>query len=380
MSIELARKARRTIGLLLASALTMTGLGLAVAAPAQAAPITYTFGGTFTFSSEPYTVTGTFDFDPVLCPSDPCPTAYSNVSLENSFGPTTFDDSTVCDTPNGGCSALSSPAMPQTSTSTTLALVNGFGLSIGFESPLGGGVPPVVDLAGSGLWAEATFLPWDTATLTSAPPTVTTIAPPTGPATGGNTVTISGTGLQPATTVTIGGQTCTSVVVAGDGLSLTCVVSVGTAGANVPVLVDVGLPEPISITGGYTYESASAVLVPNKPRGTKVKGGPTDSNYKVTWKKPTNPAGNRPVTGYRLLVNQKGYSTIILTKNLKASTTSYTLTRKFLKRNAMKPRGDIAGLLRFRAGSWPSTQPAPAPSAPPTSGCASKPADSFLVW
>lgn len=119
-------------------------------------------------------------------------------------------------------------------------------------------------------------------------------------------------------------------------------------GTSVPLLVKVGVGDPKTIPGGYTYKTPPAVLVPNKPRGTSVKGGPTAPTYKVTWKKPVNKAGNRPVTGYRLLVNQKGFSKLILKKNLQASKTSYKLKRSFLKANAMKPRGDMAGLIRFR--------------------------------
>ncbi|MFA7265769.1 MAG: IPT/TIG domain-containing protein [Candidatus Nanopelagicales bacterium] len=161
-------------------------------------------------------------------------------------------------------------------------------------------------------------------------------------------MTITGVSMPTDTTVTIGGHACTSVVVAEDGASLTCTVPAGVEGTNVPVLVNVGVGDPKTIPGGYTYETPAAILPPNKPRGTSVKGGPTAPTYKVTWKKPVNKSGSRPVTGYRLLVNQKGFSKLILAKSLKSSKTSYTLKRSFLKRNAMKPRGDMAGLLRFR--------------------------------
>lgn len=83
------------------------------------------------------------------------------------------------------------------------------------------------------LAAIAAVLPASTATLT-------TVAPATGPVTGGTALTLTGTGFNfpvtGATTVTVAGRACTSVVVVS-ATSITCVAPPGeirgTAGVSV---------------------------------------------------------------------------------------------------------------------------------------------------
>jgi hypothetical protein len=99
-----------------------------------------------------------------------------------------------------------------------------------------------------------------------AAPTVTALAPDTGPAAGGTQVTITGTGFQSGihtesdqgpvtgggtTGVTIGGVACTNVKVVSD-TEITAVTGAHAAGAvAVVVTTDAGASAPLA--GGYTY-------------------------------------------------------------------------------------------------------------------------------
>src|SRR4029077_717739 len=62
-------------------------------------------------------------------------------------------------------------------------------------------------------------------------PTVTSIAPSTGPASGGTAVTITGTGFQSGATVSLGGTAATSVVVSSSA-TITATTAAHTAGAG----------------------------------------------------------------------------------------------------------------------------------------------------
>jgi len=67
-------------------------------------------------------------------------------------------------------------------------------------------------------------------------PTVTSVTPSTGPTTGGNTVTITGTGFTGATSVTFGGVAATSFTVVND-TTITSVVPSGSTTGAVSVIV-----------------------------------------------------------------------------------------------------------------------------------------------
>jgi hypothetical protein len=79
--------------------------------------------------------------------------------------------------------------------------------------------------------------------------TATAITPNVGPTTGGQTVTITGTGFTPATTVTIGGTPATGVVVNAEGTSITAVTPAGAEGATTAVIANPGS----AATLPYTY-------------------------------------------------------------------------------------------------------------------------------
>jgi hypothetical protein len=90
----------------------------------------------------------------------------------------------------------------------------------------------------------------------AATPTFVSIVPSGGPTAGGNTVTINGTNFVPSyTTVTFGGVSAANVVVAGNGLSLTCVAPARPAST---VTVVIGTPAGF-VTTNYTYVSGPTV-------------------------------------------------------------------------------------------------------------------------
>ena len=91
------------------------------------------------------------------------------------------------------------------------------------------------------------------------PITAITIDPAVGPTVGGQTVTITGTGFTPQTTVSFGANPATGVTVDPTGTSLTAVTPAGPAG---PATVTVANPGSTA-TLGYTYvEPAIATISP----------------------------------------------------------------------------------------------------------------------
>ena len=90
----------------------------------------------------------------------------------------------------------------------------------------------------------------------SGPPTVTSISPTSGTTAGGTSVTITGTNFIAGATVTIGGSSCTSVVIVSS-TSITCITPSGTAGAQ-DVVVATGVSPNATLTGGFTYVAPPA--------------------------------------------------------------------------------------------------------------------------
>ena len=113
-------------------------------------------------------------------------------------------------------------------------------------------------------------------TYTAPAPTFTSISPSSGPAAGGQTVTITGTNFitgAGATTVTIGGTAATGVSVS-TSTTLTATTPLGTAGsANVVVTTAGG---SATGTGAYTYAAAPAVT------GVSPSSGPLSGGSAVT--------------------------------------------------------------------------------------------------
>jgi hypothetical protein len=89
-------------------------------------------------------------------------------------------------------------------------------------------------------------------------PTVTSVTPSTGPTTGGNTVTIAGTGFTGATSVTFGGVPATSFIVVNDTTITSVVPSGSTAGAvSVIVTTTIGSNAANAL---YSYVIATPTL------------------------------------------------------------------------------------------------------------------------
>jgi hypothetical protein len=89
-------------------------------------------------------------------------------------------------------------------------------------------------------------------------PTVTSVTPGTGPITGGNTVTIAGTGFTGATNVTFGGVAATSFTVVND-TTITSVVPSGSATGAVSVIVTTTIGSNAA-NSLYTYVIATPTL------------------------------------------------------------------------------------------------------------------------
>lgn len=95
------------------------------------------------------------------------------------------------------------------------------------------------------------------------PLTATAITPNSGSTAGGNTVTISGEGFTPTTTVIFGTAPATNVVTATDGKSLTATVPAGAAGQTTVTITKLD-PDavPTSVTLGYTYVAPAVPIIP----------------------------------------------------------------------------------------------------------------------
>ena len=89
-----------------------------------------------------------------------------------------------------------------------------------------------------------------------ASPTIASISPTSGTTSGGTAVTLTGTNLTGATSVTFGGAPGTALTVSSD-TQLTVTTPAGTAGAKDVVVTTPG--GAATTTGGYTYTSPSTI-------------------------------------------------------------------------------------------------------------------------
>ncbi|MFR9751962.1 IPT/TIG domain-containing protein [Nocardia sp. 004] len=104
---------------------------------------------------------------------------------------------------------------------------------------------------------------------TPALPTLTTITPTSGPATGGNTVVLTGTNLTGTTAVTFGGTPAPSFTV-DSPTQITATAPPGTGTIGVTVTTPAGTSGPI----GYTYLSAPTLLALSPTSGPATGGNP----------------------------------------------------------------------------------------------------------
>lgn len=103
-----------------------------------------------------------------------------------------------------------------------------------------------------------------------AAPTLTAIAPNSGPIAGGTVVTVTGTGFTPSTTLTLGGVAATSVTVV-NSTTLTGVTP-AHAQANVDVVVDNGVASA-TLLAAFSYGSPPATLTGITPASGPLTGG-----------------------------------------------------------------------------------------------------------
>jgi uncharacterized protein YhjY with autotransporter beta-barrel domain len=102
-----------------------------------------------------------------------------------------------------------------------------------------------------------------------AAPTLTVASPGNGPATGGTSVTLTGTNLSGATSVTFGGTAATSFTV-NSAASITVTTPAHAAGA-----ADIVVTTPsgaATLSGGYTYLAAPTLTVASPSNGPAVGG------------------------------------------------------------------------------------------------------------
>lgn len=100
-------------------------------------------------------------------------------------------------------------------------------------------------------------------------PTADSIDPDHGPEAGGTTVTVTGTGfIDGATTVTVGDEAATDVVVVSD-TELTFVTPAGTGNAAVTITTPGG---DAVVDGGFTYDVAVVVTAVDPTEGPTAGG------------------------------------------------------------------------------------------------------------
>ena len=109
-------------------------------------------------------------------------------------------------------------------------------------------------------------------TYSQSAPTIGSVSPASGPASGGTTITITGTNFSEGATVLIGGVPATSVVVDGS-TEITVVVPAGTVGAANVVVTNPGGATVTSI-GGFTYVAVPAHTLSNPLTQVSVAFGP----------------------------------------------------------------------------------------------------------
>jgi hypothetical protein len=165
----------------LAVTLAAGGMTTLAASSAQAAPTNYNISMVFSDGgSAPFTVAGSFSFDPAECGTDPCPTAFSNVNItvpaipDYGFDPITYTDADVCPEPAGSRNCRSRPESG--SLGLSLAALSGSSrvfnaISIRFTPDLKS-ASPAVNLSESGIYVEGDPLRPESADLTKVIPPI----------------------------------------------------------------------------------------------------------------------------------------------------------------------------------------------------------------
>lgn len=106
-----------------------------------------------------------------------------------------------------------------------------------------------------------------------APPTVTSVTPPTGLTLGGFPVTIAGTGFLPGATVRFGTVAATGVVVASDGLSVTANVPATLLAGPVAITIRNTDGQQVIASNAFTYVYPAPTLATVSPATGHASGG-----------------------------------------------------------------------------------------------------------
>lgn len=86
---------------------------------------------------------------------------------------------------------------------------------------------------------------------------------------------------------------------------------------------------------------------PRVPRSVAVTGSPSAKSFKVSWKKPSV-KGYRPISGYRVQVNQVGKKKLLINKELGKKARSYKVKRSVLRKSLRSAQRGEVSLVRFR--------------------------------
>jgi hypothetical protein len=150
---------------------------------------------------------------------------------------------------------------------TSVSVVNG--TTITATTPGSGSAVPA-DVVVTSVDGETVTLTGGFTYLNPAP-TVTRIAPATGPTAGGTSVTITGTGFASGATVTVGGVPATNVSV-GSATSITATTPAHAGGA-VNVVVTNTDTQTGTLTGGFTYVNPAPTVASISPGSGAISGG-----------------------------------------------------------------------------------------------------------
>lgn len=129
--------------------------------------------------------------------------------------------------------------------STQVTLVSATELDALTPAHMPGAVDVVVTTDGASATLAGAF------TYTRSAPTLTAVAPVSGPTTGGTLLTLTGTGFAPGATVTIGGTAATNVIIVAPELAR--VVIPAHAAGTVDVVLTNDDTQSATLTSGFTY-------------------------------------------------------------------------------------------------------------------------------